>query len=88
MPPSSHLCEPNRTPNVYGFSMSLRNLLAIPLLAGACLAQGGLFQTDKVWTVHLTFAQDQYRALQPKNRPGQHGIDFGNPTNSPIDNTL
>jgi spore coat protein H len=57
--------------------MSLRTLFAVPLLAGACLAQGGLFQTNKVWTVHLTFAQDQWRALEPKNRPGQHGIDFG-----------
>src|SRR5947207_1125778 len=71
------LCEPKPPHNVYSISMSLRTLLAFPLLASACLAQHSLFETTQVWTVNLAFTQDQWKALEPANRPGSHNIDFG-----------
>src|SRR6059036_3864869 len=63
--------------------MSLRTLLVATLLCSACLAQtdpcqkGDLFQTGKVWTVHLAFSRDQWRALEPAHRPGRGAPNFG-----------
>ena len=62
-------------------------LLAV--LAAAVAAEpprkaGELFQTEKVWTVHLTFSADQWEAMEPKGgmrgmfgggaRPGGGGV--------------
>src|SRR5713226_7975593 len=57
--------------------MSRPTLLALPLLASACLAQDGLFQPTKVWTVHLAFTQNQWKALEPTQRPGHGMPNFG-----------
>ena len=56
--------------------MTMRTALVLPLLAGACLAQSGLFQAPKVWTVRLAFTREQWRGMEP-GRSGNGGMNFG-----------
>jgi spore coat protein H len=55
--------------------MGLRLLLQVFLLAGTCLAQNGLFEAAKVWTVNLSFSKDQWSAIKPSGGFGR-GINF------------
>jgi len=57
--------------------MVLRTLPALLLLAAVCPAQADLFQTTKVWSVHLAFTKDQYSALKPASPAGHGGFSFG-----------
>jgi len=51
------------------------------LLAGqgatpAALTQADLFQPTKIWTAHLTFAPDQWKAMEPTRGPSTPGSRF------------
>src|SRR5262245_28498616 len=57
--------------------MFSRTLLSVFALATLCVAQTKtLFQPATVWQVHLSFTQDQYRAMEPIRRSGG-GFAFG-----------
>jgi spore coat protein H len=56
--------------------MTLRTVLALPVFAVVCLAQGGLFQGAKVSTVRLAFTREQWRGLEPHGS-GNGGVNFG-----------
>jgi len=55
--------------------MKLRAVFVFPVLAGVCLAQGGLFQDTRVGTVRLAFTREQWRGLQPGRSGG--GMNMG-----------
>ncbi len=57
--------------------MKLRATLVFPVLAGVCLAQGGLFQDTKVGTVRLAFTREQWRGLRPGSSGGGMNIGHG-----------
>jgi len=57
--------------------MSRRTLLFAILLSGTAIAQNDLFQTNKVWDVHLAFAREQWRTLENTGQSGRGGINFG-----------
>src|SRR5262245_42504990 len=62
--------------NEYELSMNRRTLLTAIFLAHACLAQSDpcqkseLFQSTRIWNVHLSFSQEQWQALEPVKRLG------------------
>ena len=62
--------------------MNMRRYLSVLpalLLAGSALAEAPrkaseLFQTSKVWTIHLKFAPEQWSAIEPKGGGAMFGM--------------
>jgi spore coat protein H len=62
--------------------MSFRSTVAVAVLLAHCLClqhafpQGSaktpdsIFQTTNIWTVHLTFTPEQWKAMEPEEQPG------------------
>ena len=51
-------------------------LLAAQTAAPRALTQEQLFQPTKIWTAHLTFTAEQWRAMQPTRAPTTNGGRF------------
>jgi spore coat protein H len=52
-------------------------LLAGQAATGRALTQADLFQPTKIWTAHLTFTPDQWKAMTPTRGPSSGGSRFG-----------